>query len=127
METLLAIPSKNPGGLQAAPDAHFGHCDVYTLVRVADNTIVSVELLPLIEHEHGGCTSMVDYLAGKGVQVLLAGGMGVHPLNAFRQKNIQVYHAANFLNVQMAVEAFIEKKLQSFEEEHLCQGGCGNH
>ena len=33
----IAIPSVQPGGLDAEVGAHFGHCDLYTLVDVDDN------------------------------------------------------------------------------------------
>ena len=39
----LAIPSKNPGGLDAEIDAHFGHCDLYTLVELDDGKITKVK------------------------------------------------------------------------------------
>jgi len=32
----IAIPSSLPGGLQAQVGAHFGHCDVYTMIDVED-------------------------------------------------------------------------------------------
>ena len=34
MNRVIAIPSQSPGGLDAGLGAHFGHCDLYTLVTV---------------------------------------------------------------------------------------------
>ena len=31
---IIAVPSQQPGGMDAALGAHFGHCDMYTLVSV---------------------------------------------------------------------------------------------
>ena len=73
----IAIPSVLPGGLEAQVGAHFGHCDCYTLVDVEDGAVVKSEVIPSCAHEHGGCLAPVNYLADRGVTVLLAGGMGM--------------------------------------------------
>lgn len=52
----IAIPTNNPGGMEAARSDHFGHCDVFTLVDVdAENNVTGVELMPVPEHSAGGC------------------------------------------------------------------------
>ena len=33
-KVLIAVPSERPGGLDSPLGAHFGHCDLYTLVSV---------------------------------------------------------------------------------------------
>lgn len=76
---LLAVPSANPGGLDAAMGMHFGHCDIYTIVEVTDNAVASVTTLPNVPHQQGGCMAPVQHLAGHGVKKLLAGGMGMRP------------------------------------------------
>ena len=87
----IAIPSVLPGGLEAQVGAHFGHCDCYTLVDVEDGAVVKSEVIPSCAHEHGGCLAPVNYLADRGVTVLLAGGMGMRPLMGFNQAGITVY------------------------------------
>ena len=87
----IAIPSVLPGGLEAQVGAHFGHCDCYTLVDVEDGAVVKSEVIPSCAHEHGGCLAPVNYLADRGVTVLLAGGMGMRPLTGFNQAGITVY------------------------------------
>ena len=43
METIrLAIPSAAPGGLDCELGAHFGHCDCYTVVDVADGRVAEL-------------------------------------------------------------------------------------
>jgi predicted Fe-Mo cluster-binding NifX family protein len=39
MNTMIAIPSAQPGGLEAALGAHFGHCELYTLVSVENDKV----------------------------------------------------------------------------------------
>jgi predicted Fe-Mo cluster-binding NifX family protein len=82
---LVAIPSNYPGGLEAPLGAHFGHCDLYTLVKIAADKVTEVATLPNVPHHQGGCMAPVNHLAAHGVQVLIAGGMGKRPLMGFRQ------------------------------------------
>ncbi len=126
MNTLVAIPSGNPGGLEAVMGAHFGHCDLYTLVAVADGKIKQVDIVPNVPHQQGGCMVPVDYLKQKGVKILIAGGMGLRPLMGFNQSGIEVYHGGDFPTVGAAVQAFITGKLPQFSQQHTCGGGGGN-
>ncbi|MEJ2641368.1 MAG: NifB/NifX family molybdenum-iron cluster-binding protein [Desulfosarcinaceae bacterium] len=81
---LIAIPSTNPGGQQAPLGAHFGHCDLYTLVQIEDNAVKKIEVIPNVPHQQGGCMAPVQYLAEKGVKILIAGGMGLPAPSAKR-------------------------------------------
>lgn len=126
MSVCVAIPSSNPGGLEAAVMPHFGKCEVFTLVTVDEGTITQVTTVPGVPHEHGGCTAPVQYLADKGVRVMLAGGMGMRPLQAFHQTGIEVLFAGGVASVLQAVEAFIEKRLPPFGANGLCGGGCSH-
>jgi predicted Fe-Mo cluster-binding NifX family protein len=125
MSTIVAIPSSNPGGLDAMLGAHFGHCDLYTLVTIKDKTIQSVNVIPNVPHAQGGCMAPVQYLADNGTQALIAGGMGFRPLMGFNQVGISVYFGGDAQNVGEAVNAFIEDKLPQFSQEHTCGGGGG--
>lgn len=124
---LVAVPSDAPGGLAAAPSAHFGHCDAYTLARVENGEISQVEVHPNSGHEHGNCLAPVQELAQKGVTALLAGGMGMRPLQAMQAAGITVYHNAGQATVADSLKAFAEGKLAAFGSDHLCKGGCGHH
>lgn len=129
--TLVAVPSAAPGGLEAGVDAHFGHCQMYTLISVEDGTIGSVEVIPNIPHEQGGCMAPVNYLAEHKVQAIISGGMGMRPLMGFHQVGIDVLYGNGASSVQDAVNAFIAGSLPRFSQEFTCGGGsshgCGNH
>jgi len=56
--------------------AHFGRCQVYTIVEIADGTVCSRELLANPGHEPG---FLPGYLAERGVTCIVAGGMGPRP------------------------------------------------
>ncbi|MBU1712745.1 MAG: dinitrogenase iron-molybdenum cofactor biosynthesis protein [Proteobacteria bacterium] len=123
MNTLIAVPSSAPGGLDAPLGAHFGHCDLYTMVTIENNEIKKVDVIPNMPHQQGGCMAPVEYLAGKGASKLIAGGMGFRPLMGFNQVGIEVYFGGDFQTVGKAVQALIDGKLPQFSNEHTCGGG----
>ncbi len=122
MNTLIAIPSEQPGGMQAAVAAHFGHCELYTLVQIENEQIAAIDTIPNIPHQQGGCMAPVQYLADKGVRMLIAGGMGLRPLQGFRQVGIDVFFGNGAADVQTAVDALIAGRLQRFNPDQTCGG-----
>jgi len=120
---LIAVPSENPGGLESPLGAHFGHCDMYTLVAVEEGQIRQVDVVPNVPHQQGGCMAPVQYLAEKGVNQLIAGGMGLRPLMGFNQVGIEVYYGGNAATVGDAIRSIIDGKLMQFQQEHTCGGG----
>ena len=125
MNTVIAIPSTSPGGLDSPLGAHFGHCDLYTLVSVENNQVQDVKVIPNVPHQQGGCMAPVQYLAEKGTKKLIAGGMGMRPLMGFNQVGIEVYFGGNSKTVGDAVALLVEGKLTQFTQEHTCGGGGG--
>ena len=127
MDTLLAIPSMAPGGLDASVSAHFGHCDLYTLVKIAEGQVQEIAILPNVPHQQGGCMAPVNHLAQNGVQVLIAGGMGMRPLMGFNQVGISVLYGGGVQTVGEAVDAFLKGNLQQFTSDFTCGGGGAGH
>jgi predicted Fe-Mo cluster-binding NifX family protein len=121
-EIKIAIPSVLPGGLEAPVDEHFGHCEIYTIVEIRDGHVAAVSTLPNVPHENAGCMAPVKYLAGNGINVLIAGGMGMRPLVAFEQIGIEVYYGAGAPSVHAAVQALIAGSLPSFAPVDTCAG-----
>jgi predicted Fe-Mo cluster-binding NifX family protein len=122
----IAVPSANPGGLESEISGHFGHCDLFTIVSIKEGKISEVSILPNIPHEQGGCMAPVNFLSGKGVNVLIAGGMGMRPLMGFNQVGIDVYHTNGLTKTADVISAFMEDKLTKFVAENAC-GGSNNH
>ena len=123
---IVAVPSEAPGGLEAAPSAHFGHCYAYTVARVEDGKIIDAAIRENKGHEHGGCVEPVRELAAEGVRALISGGMGMRPLQAMNEAGIQVFYNPGFATVKEALDAFAAGKLQPFGPDQLCKG-CGGH
>ncbi|MBN2199415.1 MAG: hypothetical protein JW747_06140 [Candidatus Aminicenantes bacterium] len=94
--------------------AHFGRCPSYTLVEVRDGRIVSREEIPNPGHEPG---FLPRYLSERGVDVIIAGGMGPRAQALFAERNIQ-----SLTGVQGTVEEVLDKFLgQELEAgEDLC-------
>lgn len=120
---IVAIPSTLPGGLEAELGAHFGHCDLYTVVKIAEGKVEYVSTLPNVPHQQGGCMAPVNHLAQNGVQVLIAGGMGMRPLMGFNQVGIDVLYGGGAQRVGEAVDALLEGRLARFTSEFTCGGG----
>ena len=127
MNTLLAVPSAQPGGLDAGMGMHFGHCDVFTLVEIENDAIKNVSTLENPPHAEGGCIAPVQMLASKGVKAMLAGGMGFRPLMAFNQAGIHVFYAAEAPTVGESVKAFIAGQLPEFSQDQTCHGHAHGH
>ena len=72
----------------------------------------------------------VQLLKEKGVEILLAGGMGQRPLAGFQQVGIAVNFKSDAQTVREAVELFIGGGCPAFDETQTCGGGggeCGGH
>jgi len=123
---LIAIPSDEPGGMDAAISEHFGHCAAFTLVRVDSGEIGEVSVVPNTAHEQGGCMAPVMLLKQSDVDTLLAGGMGMRPLAGFQQVGIEVHFKEEAATVREAVELHLAGKCRRFDEAQTCGGGGGH-
>ena len=119
----IAIPSENPGGLDARLGAHFGHCEVYTLINIINGEMATVQVIPNVPHVQGGCMAPVSYLAQQDVNTMIAGGMGMRPLLGFQQVGIDVFHGGQSQTVRDAVDALFSGMLLKFNPAQTCGGG----
>lgn len=126
----VAVPSDAPGGLDASVSDHFGHCDYFTLVEVNGQTIGEVTVLLNDAHEKGGCMGPVRFLKNEGAEALVAGGMGMRPLQGFQKVGITVYAKEEASNVRDAILMVIAGKCREMEMDEVCgghDGHCGGH
>lgn len=122
MNRLFAVPTQ---GGQAC--AHFGHCESFAVVEVADGKVVGQKELTPPEHQPG---SYPRFLAEAGVQVIIAGGMGGMARNLFQENKIEVHTGVGAEAPQVLVEQYLRDELQtgdnqcshgdSAEHEHNC-------
>lgn len=126
----IAIPTNNPGGMEAARSEHFGHCDVFTVVEVdAENTITAVETLPVPEHGAGGCMLPVSTLNEAGVNAIVVGGIGARPMQGFADVGIDVYWADkdSIPSAGEVMEKFSAGQLPKMNTDQVCTGGGNCH
>ncbi|MEN8199574.1 MAG: NifB/NifX family molybdenum-iron cluster-binding protein [Thermodesulfobacteriota bacterium] len=126
----IAIPTNNPGGMEASRSDHFGHCDVFTLVEVdAENKVTSVETLPVPDHGAGGCMVPVQTLRDAGVNAIVVGGIGARPMQGFAEVGIDVYWADRnaIPNAADVMEKFSAGMLPKMTSDQACGGGSACH
>ena len=111
---------------------HFGKTEFFKVYEVEDDQIVSSEV---IGTDGAGHEALADFLAGKGVNAVLCGGLGNGALNALSAAGIDVLSGAQG-DADAAVEAFLKGELTSTgancdhhdheEEASGCGGKCGS-
>lgn len=90
---------------------HFGRCQAYTIVEVADGAVRSRERLANPGHEPG---FLPGYLAERGVDCIVAGGMGPRAHMLFDQHGIDTVVGVSG-SVEDAVQALLHGELESGE------------
>lgn len=88
---------------------HFGHCESFTIAEVEDGKVLNKKVLDAPPHEPG---LLPRLLAGEGVDVVIAGGMGSRAQDLFAQQNIKVISGASG-SIDDALAAFIKGNLQT--------------
>jgi predicted Fe-Mo cluster-binding NifX family protein len=91
---------------------HFGHCDEFALVDadMAGGKITGTVYVTPPPHEPG---LLPKWLHEKGVETVIAGGMGVRAQNLFSEKNIRVIAGAPEGSPEELVKAFLDGTLKT--------------
>ncbi len=99
--------------------AHFGRCPAFTLVETEENKLVNKKIIANPGHHPGFLPS---FLAEKGVEYIICGGMGQRAQSMFAEKQIK-----SVVGVQGKVDETIDKLLKGQLKggESLCQPGKG--
>jgi len=118
----VAVPSNGAGGIDAPRSAHFGRADSFTIVEIADGSIVGGTSFVNPPHQQGGCGLTVAGLAEQGVSVAIVVGMGGGPLSAMNRLSIAAYHDDQSPTPRAAVEAFLAGALAAFDGSNVCSG-----
>jgi ATP-binding protein involved in chromosome partitioning len=108
----VAIPSE---GTEIC--AHFGHCESFTIAEVEDGKVINKQTVDAPPHEPG---LLPRFLAGKGVNVVIAGGMGPRAQDLLIERDIQVFTGASG-SIDDALEALIRGNLKT--GDNVCDHG----
>ncbi len=105
MEQKIAIPVTN--GLLSA---HFGHCQHFVIAEVVDGKIIQLteEIPP--PHEPG---VIPKWLGNRGVDIVLAGGIGQKAVQLFQQYNILPVIGVPEKPVKELIIDFLEGRIES--------------
>jgi predicted Fe-Mo cluster-binding NifX family protein len=89
---------------------HFGHCEQFALFDVDEQSksIISQENILSPEHQPG---LLPNWLAERGVSVVIAGGMGPRAHNLFRQNHIEVVIGTLESDPEKALLSYLDGKL----------------
>ncbi|MFO7653317.1 MAG: NifB/NifX family molybdenum-iron cluster-binding protein [Candidatus Krumholzibacteriia bacterium] len=89
---------------------HFGHCESFALVDVDPTaaTIVDRRDVPAPPHQPG---LLPPWLAGQGVDVIIAGGMGQRAQDLFAAQRIRVLVGASAGSPEELVTGFLKGTL----------------
>jgi predicted Fe-Mo cluster-binding NifX family protein len=99
--------------------AHFGRCPSYTILDIEDSKIVKKEVVNNPGHAPG---AIPQFLHQKGIEAIVAGGMGPRAINFFNEFKIQT-----IVGIEGAIDDVVEKILDGTLEggESLCSPGAG--
>ncbi|MBU0533408.1 MAG: NifB/NifX family molybdenum-iron cluster-binding protein [Candidatus Omnitrophica bacterium] len=99
--------------------AHFGRCPTFTIVDLKDGKIITKESVDNPGHEPG---FIPQFLHQKGVQCIVAGGMGMRASGLFGELGIKP-----IMGVSGKIDEVINKLLDGTlkEGESSCKPGAG--
>ena len=99
----IAVPTSD-GKL----DGHFGHCKQFAMVEVVDKDIKAVNYLDAPPHQPG---LLPPWLADRGANDIIAGGMGQRAIDLFNEQGINVFVGAPALTPEELVNGFLNETL----------------
>ena len=114
---------------------HFGHTEYFELYTVEDGEVKSSEIVSSNGSGHG---ALAGFLAEKGADVLICGGIGGGAVNALAQQEIELIAGVRGSAAE-AVKAYLKGELISTgancdhhdhdhaEGGHSCGHNCGGH
>ncbi len=105
--------STTEGGLDDKVSEVFGRAVSFTIVDVEDGDIKSVEVVRNDFAVRGGGAGVAvsQFLADKGVEVVLTGNVGPNALSVLNSAGIKVYRAGG-MKVREAIEKFMKGELE---------------
>ena len=103
---------------------HFGHSVEYMIFETENKEIIKSETIASPGHKKG---FLPNFLADKGVNVIISGGMGAGAIEIFNERNVEVVVGATG-DAKAVVEAYLQGILQttgSVCHEHQHHHECG--
>lgn len=89
---------------------HFGHCEAFAIMEAKDGKVVTETYIDAPAHEPG---LLPKWLGEKGVQCIIAGGMGSRAKGLFAERGITVITGAQAEDPRQTVELYLEGSLET--------------
>ncbi|MBN2453694.1 MAG: NifB/NifX family molybdenum-iron cluster-binding protein [Candidatus Omnitrophica bacterium] len=99
--------------------AHFGRCPSYTIVDIENNKVVGREIVENPGHEPG---AIPQFLHERGVQCIIAGGMGMRATGFFQELGIRAIVGVSG-RISDVIDKLIKGELKGGDS--LCRPGGG--
>jgi len=99
--------------------AHFGRCPEFTIIDIENGKVLSKELIQNPGHHPG---YLPEFLQDRGVDCIVAGGMGQRAQMLFAEKGIQALMGVSG-SIDDIVDKLKRKELKGGES--LCSPGAG--
>ena len=90
--------------------AHFGHCAEFAIIDVENNSIISESYITPPPHEPG---LLPGWLSGKGVNQIIAGGMGQKAQQLFAENKVEIITGAMGEYPREVVENYLQGSLET--------------
>lgn len=125
----IAVPVTNGNQI----DDHFGHCEFFSVFTVTEKGEIT-EVQQMKSPEGCGCKSdIAGILAGEGVSLMLAGGIGQGAINVLNYSGIGVVRGCSG-DAEETVKMFLKGNIRDsgsschqHEQPHHEGHGCGEH
>ena len=103
---------------------HFGHCEGFLIYNAENGKIIKEEMVANPGHRPG---FLPNFLADRGVKVIISGGMGGGAVDIFNERGVEVVVGASG-PAKNAVERYLSGELESTGSvchEHSHHDECG--
>ena len=103
---------------------HFGHCEGFLIYDAENGKILQEEMVANPGHKPG---FLPNFLADRGVKVIISGGMGGGAIDIFNERDVEVIVGASGV-ARNAVESYLKGELVttgSVCHEHAHHDECG--
>jgi len=103
-------------GLESRISEHFGHAPYFVIVDSVDGEVKNIET---VENPYAGLHAhdeLVDFLKGKGVEMVVSSHMGEHMMDAFDEAGIDIVIGAEG-KVSDILDDVIEGDFEEYDED----------
>ena len=107
----IAIPTKGDKGLEDSVSDVFGRSERFTILEIADGSIVNVEVVenPAASYKHGAGPIVVKMLSDMGVTAVAAREFGLGVSTLLEQNQIKKFNVEAHTTVKEAAQKVLRE------------------